>query len=265
MRARLRQTIFPWLNQAFGKQVQTNVIQISEEAQEIVHYFDQRLDHLFNHVVKGPWGTYLDLKEFLPLIPLEIKYLLRLLCAKQQFFLSRSIIEEGTQALLRNKANQCFMMGTHQIWIDRQRLFIIKKLKKDEMTSLEMKVENNSWGFWKLDITEEVYSSTYSITSWKEGWIGKMEIYLPKGSYTLDFAKSCQLTLTNLAAIKKRWNQAKVPAFLYDYFPVIRKESLICHEFLTGKPLIFPKEKELCWKICLTYDDSLAKNISLFR
>ena len=59
----------------------------------------------------------------------------------------------------------------------------------------------------------------------------------------MDFAPSLDERDFNLKAVKRRWSLAKVPAFLYPYFPLIRQGSLIKHEFLTGKPIIQLKKE----------------------
>jgi tRNA(Ile)-lysidine synthase len=251
LRARLRETIFPWLNQKFGKQVQKSFIEISEEAQELVSYFELRLAPLLDHLIQGPWGVYLDLQNHLPVSLVEIKYLLRLLCARQFFFLSRMIIEKAAKALQEGQANQLFVMGSHHVWIDRRRVFIIQfPLDTPESQSQDIRSGSYMLGNWKVDIKESVYSSSQHITSWRQGWQGCLTNYLPFGSYRLGFIKNMP---ANLSKVKKRWSQAKIPAFLYAYFPLIWTEKGTCYEFLTGKPFVALKEDLPCWKVNLTY------------
>lgn len=247
LRARLRTTIFPRLNQEFGKQVQKSFIEIGEEIQELTHYFEGRLSPLLDHCITGPWGTYLDLQQQLPASLLEIKYLIRFLCAKLDFFLSREIIEHAAKALLQGKANQLFVMGTNQIWVDRKRLFILHSPLKKEDQPLWQEVSPglHSLGSWQLKIEEEVYTSSSQFTSWKEGWQGHLKAYLPVGTYKLGFNIPS-------AIIKKRWSQAKVPNFLAHFFPLVWTENEFCHEFLTGKPMLPLREGAPCLILELT-------------
>lgn len=124
LRARLRKTIFPWLNREFGKQVQKNLVHIGKEAEELNDYFERHLAHLMEDVKRGPEGVSLNLQNKLPASLIEIKYLIRLLCAREQFFLSREIIEQVAVALQVGKRHQLFMMGSRQIRVDRQCLFM---------------------------------------------------------------------------------------------------------------------------------------------
>ncbi len=138
LRARLRENIFPHLNKEFGKKVQNSFIAIKKDAQELVDYFDSLLSPILKYAIQGPWGIFLDLRKYLPMASLEIKYLLRLICRKKDFFLSRDIIEQVTQALQIGKANQQFKMGSQEVRIDRHCLFIVSSgiVKRSGIISL---------------------------------------------------------------------------------------------------------------------------------
>ncbi len=250
LRARLRETIFPRLNREFGKQVQKSLIEVGKEAQELVTYFEARLSYLFEGIIQGPWGMCLDLQNLMPASRLEVKYLIRLLCQKQGLFLSRPIIEQAAEALQSGTANQLFAMGSNQVWIDRQRIFMTHLSSKvKEKHSLKIDLGRELLGPWKINVSQDIYDSSCCATSWKEGWTGRITAYLPIGNYFIDFSYPSALN----AGIKKRWSQAKVPAFLYEHFPLVREENKIYHEFLTGRPLIAWTEGSPCWKIELTY------------
>jgi tRNA(Ile)-lysidine synthase len=345
LRARLRETIFPRLNREFGKEVQKSLIEMGREAQELTDYFDEKLSFLLEGVIQGPWGICLDLQNLMPGSRLEVKYLIRLLCQSQGFFLSRPSIEQAAEALQSGKANQLFAMGSNQVWIDRQRIFITKspsKVKENHALKIALYTHRSKgplcevnagattaarlrdevlqplekganltegcigcgWlGNWKVSVSQDVYNASYRTTSWKEGWKGTLKCYLPIGNYTLEHT---QLLALN-GVVKKRWSQAKVPAFLYGYFPLVRENmhpsvklaaysrgcdnsavrlcdegtidlilpslcnyaagapelpsksgqfyNKICHEFLTGRPLIAWIEGVPCWRLELTYFD----------
>jgi tRNA(Ile)-lysidine synthase len=258
LRARLRKTIFPRLNQEFGKQVQKNFIEIGEESAELVNFFESRLQPLLcNQLIQGPWGSYLDLQNHLPETVLETKFLLRLLCKNQGFFISREIIEGAAKALQEGKADRQFIMGKRQLWIDRRRIFIVHNeplLVKDEVRSLEIRPGKDFLGNWKLHVEEDIYSPSQKVTSWKDGWQGHLKSFLPFGKYALgDIKKFDAARRRDRLRVKKRWTQAKVPAFLSVYFPVVWSDGGMFHEFLTGKPSFSLVEGAPCWRIELTY------------
>lgn len=259
LRARFRETIFPWLNQTFGKEVQKNFLLIRKEAQELADFFNPRLQPLLEASLKGPWGICLDLQKTLPSTLLEIKYLLRLLVTQQGFFLSRPLIEQVAYALQQGQAHQLFVMGPHRLWVDRRRLFVLNSFStQEEFPSIQMKAGNFQWGNWEINVTEECFVNTPSISSWQEAWQGHMEGYFPLENYTLGFLSSFEIS-THLLSIKKWWSQAKVPAFLYSFFPLLWQNSTICGEFLTGKSRLSLKEKKSYWKINLNYIYRKAK------
>src|SRR5262249_16837223 len=66
LRARFRETIFPWLNDQFGKSVQQGLINAGKDAEEVSDYFEEKLGPLLLQLKEGPWGFYLDLQETLP-------------------------------------------------------------------------------------------------------------------------------------------------------------------------------------------------------
>lgn len=253
LRARMRENIFPWLNEAFGKNIENSFIRIGEEAEELIHYFDERLSPLLKGMQIGPWGVYLDLEAALPTSLLEIKYLLRLLCAEQKFILSRQIIEQAAQALYSGAADRMYCMGGRQLRIDRRRLFVTTSLTAShDLEELKLEAGKHQVGAWTVAMEEATYDSTLSNTSWKEGWHGILQGVIPFENYRLDF-KPAAGSLKNMGKVKKKWGEARVPSFLYDYFPVIRSDNAICHEFLTGRSQAQLKEGERCWKVVCAY------------
>lgn len=256
LRARLRHTIFPWLNQHFGKQVQQSFIEIGEEAQDLIHYFETRLTPILKQQQRGPWGIYLDLQIVLPTTLLEIKYLLRLLCSQQQFFLSRELIKQIAQALQAGKAHQLFVMGGHSLWVDRHRIFIVSLIKPDIQIQ-KLQQGDTVYGEWSVQVKKVLYSSQSVNTSWKEGWKGHLKHYLPLGDYTLYGFNDLKYKDLSFKTLKKRWNQAKVPTFLFEYFPLLLEERGNCHECLTGHSSPLLKEGMPCWKVEI---DLLSRN-----
>lgn len=255
LRARLRESVFPRLNEEFGKEIQNSLITLGLDAQELIDYFDMRLASILNQAVEGPWGLCLDLQQLLPSSLLEIKYLLRILTKDKDFFLSRTILDQASKALQLGKANQHFAMGPHHIWIDRKRIFIISShFIHKENHILTISKENELIGPWKIKMTEEIFSGDSKFSSWKEAWQGRLQCYLPKGNYKIGLVPELNSKDHVIkTSIKKRWNQAKIPAFLYHHFPLIWEDQKVYHEFLTGKPFIELKEGISCYKIDLNY------------
>lgn len=250
LRARFRESFFPRLNQEFGKDVQGSLIEVGLEANELAAFFEDRLNPLLKDVMRGPWGSCLDLQGRLPHSLLEIKYLLRMLCRSEGFFLSRTILEQAAIVLSKGLANQRFEMGPHQVMIDRTRLFISHQpFCREAAPALPICAGSFYWAGWKLDIIDGICSAASASSSWKEGWLGNLKCSVPKKNYQIGWNEKD----TYPAKIKKRWSQAKVPSFLIPYFPFLREGEEISHEFLTGSTISGLKEGEACWEMRLVY------------
>lgn len=124
LRARLRETIFPWLNREFGKEVQPSFIAAGKDALELTEYFNKRLQPILELIVEDANGCLLDLRKVMPESLLEIKYLLRLFSKRYGFFLSRTIIEQAAIALQSGRTNKVFVMRMHRMAVDRGRIFL---------------------------------------------------------------------------------------------------------------------------------------------
>jgi hypothetical protein len=106
-------------------------------------------------------------------------------------------------------------------------------------------------GPWKVKVEESAYQVCEDKSSWKKGWEGCLSTYLPCEEFVLRLIPLENLSGLNKEKVKKMWTKAKVPALLYDYFPIVWDDSLIYHEFLTGKRIFPLHEGEKCWKVTL--------------
>ena len=258
LRASFREAIFPRLNQEFGKRVQKSLAFISQESEELTDYFNDRIAPYQKEVVRGPFGIFLDLQQTIPEILLEIKYLLRAHSHQQHFFLSREIIAQGALALQKGEANRLFIMGERYLQIDRQRLFILNRdihPRPSGRERLSLILGENRFGRWLIQVTEEELAIPQK-TGWKECWKGKLLINLPPGDYTIEdnIEKIGDPIIQKI--VKKRWSQAKVPHFLYSYFPLILQNGNIAHEFLTGNLIRLIEPKEHYWRVSISLEFS---------
>jgi tRNA(Ile)-lysidine synthase len=251
LRARMRQTIFPWLNEMFGKEVQNNLIELANESEELSTFFHERLKGVLDKQVVGPWGIYLDLRNSLPTVLVEIKYLLRLFCKQHGFYLSRQSFTTAAIALQEGKPLQKFMLGNRMIAIDRKSLFLLEEFSDEESCSIALKEGSQQLGSWNVETVEVDVSETKQIGTWREGWTGRLVCFLPHGNYQLEVGQLSPAL--NLVKVKKEWNQAKVPSFLYPRFPLVKKDGEICHEFLSGQGNHFLRAGEKCLMIKLAF------------
>jgi len=225
LRARMRRTILPWLNQTFGKNVQSSVAKLSEDIQEIDHYFDKKITPLIDATKTGPFGSYLDLSKHLFSSVLEIKYLLRNFCKRYGLNLSREQYRLCAVAIDVGKSNQIFEYGGKKLHIDRKHLFILKE-------------KQNKKEKWIYRINEKITHASKDDSSWKNAWKGECRVKLPTGDYQVIERKDLP---AGSRSLNKWWVNHRVPACIRDIFPIICQNSEIVHEFLTGKSF-FQKE-----------------------
>lgn len=234
LRARMRQTIFPFLNQEFGKEVQQPLRALAEEIQEIKIYFDHKLNPIMENENRGPLGVYLDFTD-LQLTSLEIKYLIRKMSEKEGIILSRPLADLATQLIQEGAANRQLEIGHRTFWIDRYKLFILSKDLPEWPEDLSLLPGYVKIGNWNLDVHLTNDPDSISATSWQDGWRGEFRIALPlQDGYRLGSSKSNAYYRSHRYKISKWWNNHKVPAFLCHWMPVVWKGEAIYYEFLTG-------------------------------
>lgn len=252
LRSRLRETLIPSLDETFGKKVEPSLHTIANEMSELSEYFKNKLRTVLESTVRGPLGSYLDCQSLTSQHLLETKILLRLFAENEHISLSREIIDRAANALHKREANIHFAMGGVELMADRGLLFLHHDQKEflHENFTQELTLGLSTFRGWSLFVSEKIASGNEKTWGWKEGWKeGKMIAYFPLipiqiASYSRQYSQ---------ASLKKKWNHAKVPAFLYSRFPLMISEGEIVHEFLSGRSKFHfhPGEKILCCEMIL--------------
>lgn len=98
LRARMRKTLMPSLNEAFGKEIVKPLARLSSQAAELKDYLDEKCEQFLQKKVATTDGWTLNLSEIAH--PLEIKHFLR------QFQLSQSQIEIAASLIVQKKADK---------------------------------------------------------------------------------------------------------------------------------------------------------------
>ena len=218
LRARMRLTLLPWLNQTFGKNIQSSLVHLSEEMQEMDEYFEKKMSPVVDTMQIGPFGTYLDISPYFFSSITEIKYLVRLFCKKNGFSLSREQYQLAAKALLENKANQTFECMGKKLHVDRKHLFLLKE-------------KQNNKKKWTFFITKNT-GQQVEVLSWKQHWQGTCSIILPEEVYQI--MNRIELGC-HTKSLNKWWGNQYIPVCIRDLFPIVCHGHEIVHEFLTGK------------------------------
>lgn len=254
LRARMRQTILPQLNQTFGKRVDSALLYLSDEMQELREYFYKKLSPYLDRLLRGTFGSYFNLEGVSVLPFVEIKYLLRLICEKEGISLSRFILKRASEALLKNESNILLEMGGRSLVIDRQRLFLLSE-EQNWSDTLQLSLQEEFIamnGMWKIRVKKHSFYPSQTFSSWEDGWLGQMRVYLPLGDYQLAAPLLKASRTLHSTSIDRWWTKHKIPAFLRSYFPVIWKGSTIFHEFLTGRADFALKAGEECLEVIVS-------------
>lgn len=232
LRGRFRTKIIPQLTQDFGKEVGKALYRLGTEALELRTYLDECVRPYVSQIQKSDLGSFLDLSLNCPRSGLEIKYLIRQLCENENAALTHHLVDLAAEMVMSGVADRQLSKDKLQLYIDRKRLFAVKKSLTPVSTG-------------KIPLTNELVYAGWKISTipgkpenlrhdWRSVWQGKMEVFLPEGDYYIG-PPSLNKGYPRSTPLNKWWNNEKVPAFLRNSIPVIWKGNEIEHEFLTGR------------------------------
>ncbi|MDN3505696.1 MAG: tRNA lysidine(34) synthetase TilS [Simkaniaceae bacterium] len=213
LRARMRGTIIPLLSKEFGKEVESPLVSIGNQAKSLQAYLDKKTSS-YSPVV-GPFGKMWD---FSCAHPVEIEHVL-----SKQFSCSRNIIEKLIRAVESSEANFHVHFGEHKLIVDRQKVFWIERPLPKFCENIPLGAKTIYQEEWQWEI--QTGGSLTHEEPWLSFWKGKISLALPKGEYHLAPASPYY---------RKKWQNGKVPAFMRDCLPIILKNGKPVAEFLLG-------------------------------
>jgi tRNA(Ile)-lysidine synthase len=237
LRARLRTNLLPTLANQFGKQMSSHLKNLGKESDELHLYLSKRVSHLITLQQTGPFGTYLNLQHHLPQEPIEQRHLIRLFCENVGFKISREGLYQAAAFLAQGSAGKAISCGKQLLYIDRHVLFAYNGTVLNDSSPVNLIHSHASYGQWIVETKRLTWdnSISFSSTNWHSVWKGEAQVILDdKPSYHLELPQPGAL-YPNSTHLKKWWNNAKVPAFIHHFIPVVVEEGKIIHEFLSGK------------------------------
>lgn len=214
LRARMRQELFPRLEEFFHKKIEAPLARLGEDARRWEAYLEKRTAPLWGKIIIRPCRAYLALPAGVEYV--ELKYLLQKLVGEFGCPLSLPIIEQMTDWLLSGEQNKSLEAGGLHLEIDRGRLF----LWKGELGPWEVKVQKGK--------AREQKSALEAI------WEGERQIALQEEPDTIALSEP-QARDTRGKLLKSLWSDAKVPAFLRPQVPVLTRNGQVIGEFLTDR------------------------------
>lgn len=222
LRARMRGSLIPKLQENFGKEISNSILRLGEYSAELADYLTLKTENLLP--IEGPFGTMWDFSNS---HPIEIRFVLGQFFRKQDLMASQPIFEQIFLAISTNAANYKICFANRLLIIDRKRLFFLKSDLPNFPDNIPLQEGKLLLKGWEVEI-KIGKKIEVSPQNWRNWWQGKISVTIPAGSYTLQLPNS---------KFRKFQNNHKVPAFLRETLPMLVSEEKPIGEFLTGKGL----------------------------
>jgi len=118
LRARMRQSIIPWLSEEFGKNITPPLCRLASELEEVEGYLNRRVAPF--HPLRTQQGSSVsyDFNQTIPSDPLEWKILVKTICESESFNLSHSQLNDIVRLLCDNKNNKYVESSGKRVKID---------------------------------------------------------------------------------------------------------------------------------------------------
>ncbi len=118
-RARMREKIFPYFNEQFGKETTSNFVRLSSSVIELKDYFCRKVEKYFERKQQTQEGAFFDLNPLFPLEKAELKFFLKELALQEKLFLSHEQKELAAEQIM--KKSPCCVIS------DKGRKVVVRK------------------------------------------------------------------------------------------------------------------------------------------
>ncbi|MCH9633421.1 MAG: tRNA(Ile)-lysidine synthase [Chlamydiae bacterium] len=235
LRARMRKTLIPSIEQSFGKNVRKNLTKHANSAELIEDYLKIKTASRVK-TIEGKCGSYTDCsKEDLHL--LEIQYIVRMLFHNKKVTLSFAELENISKHLKMKSTHKKWFIREFLTYVDRGGLFILpKKVVVHPLDPITLQIGTQSFGPWIVHVER-----SRKVKENKLGWERFFEeganffLQIPENEYKLAYPNRSKDSLYFKKSLSSWLLEHKVPAFLSPLIPVIQKDKNIFSEIITGK------------------------------
>ncbi|MCB1115472.1 MAG: tRNA lysidine(34) synthetase TilS [Chlamydiia bacterium] len=207
LRARMRHELFPTVEKMFGKGMEKNCAKLGKLCQELAGYFEEKGERIRASLVRGPFGSYLDLN--LGFHPLELQFFIRDLAP-----ISSDALDVLMKLIERRAPSRKIHAHPYTFQLSRSHLFICREAFPNF--------------FERGELWEKV-----EVGDWKTFWEGKIK--MPHGEWEMRSLLELEPPLKR--KMKKWYGSAKVPSFFYEKAPVFLKKGKAIADCLTGRDL----------------------------
>lgn len=182
LRARMRLSLLPRLEESFGKGIMENLQMLAERSLELDAYLTRRVGQMRSKVARGPFGIWIDGNGS---ERIELRYLL----LEEEFLLSRDVLETLLNWVEAGKGGE-MSLGKRRIIADRGHLFFLA----DPLPKLSEPIllPPSGWarsGDWSVFVSE---NGDGEPSGWRLLWqTGSASVYIPEnGEFWLSSAPS---------------------------------------------------------------------------
>ena len=208
LRARMREELLPYIEEAFGKGIRNNLSILGDRAFELREYLSNQISPLLKQVIKGPLGSLM--KPPFPVELVELEFLIGHLVEQHGPALSRDEMDRVTTIISDKKFGKGLSKGGLNIYFDSNGLFL--------HTSNCKTVDGNE---------DQI------VFGWEEYWkTGALPSNSGEGT------SLCRPTgderLPNGVRLKRWYENKKVPQFMRNWPAIVYADNEIMGELLTG-------------------------------
>lgn len=234
LRGKMRNTILPFLNETFGKQIENSLEKLSQDSRELADYLDLKLAPSLKTIRRNQRGLWLGWETVQNLHLFELKHLIRRCCESVHLSLSKESLANTCDLILAKTADKQIIKGEWVLQIDRGHLFIEIEPPKIPRDPFFLQTGCSTYGSWSIEVKPSSTKENLFFPHWKEVWSGSFRVWLPEGNYYFRPPDS-QTKYPRNSTISRWWTNAKVPAFFRDCTPLIWEDGNVKAELLSGK------------------------------
>ncbi|MFY7842654.1 MAG: tRNA lysidine(34) synthetase TilS [Rhabdochlamydiaceae bacterium] len=124
LRARMRGTILPFLENSFGKNVSKPLCDLASLFQKLDDYFSDKLEPFLSLVETVDNRETMDLKLLSFLKPFEIELFIQKWFSSRRLYVSKVVLRDIIESISKENLNKKFLTGSHKIVVHEKRISI---------------------------------------------------------------------------------------------------------------------------------------------
>ena len=239
LRARLREIIFPFLKQHFGKEFYSGIASIASEAALLRSCYRSRIGVIMDAAIENDLGFYFDLTSH-SFLSFEWLQLMLRIQERTGLVLSREQLRLAVVFLMQKTANKWLHVKKGSFYFDRGRLFMLFKMPAEIPYGHVLKKGTQYIGPYEFTIDEceaNEFSLQPAANHFLDLFCGKCLSYLPLGDYVILKPSGSLIKFRSAKSNRNLFRclgDEKIPRFFLSLAPLIGKDRMVYEDFITG-------------------------------